>query len=135
MYLHMFDIVDAAFIMEDNWSSANFCRIFPREKEVACNKCYAHTAFFTLWGSVAQVRTGPVVVNIDKLFNYCTIWQQDAYQHCMGVQGAISCPWCGVNGDWYDTWVDWAVLGLWICRIATAWKWLYPFKKKKKHFW
>ena len=33
LYLHIFDIVDTTFIMKENWSSAHFRRIFPREKE------------------------------------------------------------------------------------------------------
>ena len=42
----MFDLVDTAFnIMTENGLPAHFCRIFPREKEVACNLSAMHIIY------------------------------------------------------------------------------------------
>ena len=37
LYLHMFDIIDTGTsVIKENWSSAHFCRISPREKKDFC---------------------------------------------------------------------------------------------------
>ena len=48
--------------MKEKWSSIHICRIFPREKEVVCNKSAMHILRFYLVG--------------EKLFNgrVCPVW-------------------------------------------------------------